>query len=316
MTVHFTGSTIARLRCRVQVHDLRHHDRSQPHGPGLLSTTTIVMSDSSMAPLNANDKEGRLAKLPTELYVQFCSYMDTSSCVALVATCRRLRACQSLAWEHVVLIGKQDPKIVERLNLLSNALEESRQLRSYVRTLKVFQPNIGPGNRLIKNIISERLDPAVARLLRLTTNVQTVVFAVSPDCIDSNTLTMLALAELTTLKALALDFVWWHSESMRPSTRMASQALEDLTIVHSEGVDYSAFVGRQASLRRVELQLTSSTSLDVATSWISVEQLNASLDVCRLEPADFERWSTIVTHALVSSSMLEIGLRELIASCV
>jgi hypothetical protein len=138
---------------------------------------------------------------------------------------------------------------------------------------------------------SVELDAAVAGVLHLTTRVECFVFEVPELGWDTYDVTLQALCKLPALKTLALGNLL--QDALNPDEYcLELHVLERLIVASRRGVDYSDYIGEQKLLKWVELPVQSELSLDVATSWVALEELSIADNV--------DLWPRIVSRGLVA----------------
>jgi hypothetical protein len=250
--------------------------------------------------------------LPSELWYTIFTKLGMKDRRSCVAACRFLSAWRALAWTKITLSthGRALELCVERLKQLELMLKADVSLRAfiravYLRRLKVsnlFLPQMNMQRRPIASLHSE-LDEALARVLTLTPRVECFVLEAYSG--GDFGLTLEALCTLPALKVLALSHVQVLPETMS-NYRLKSRELERL-IIHTAppgGASFSTYIGEQTLLKSVLLTIDSSLTLDVATSWVAMEELIMNFEWDEPEKAygTFRQWPVIVGKGLVTTS--------------
>jgi hypothetical protein len=250
--------------------------------------------------------------LPSELWYTIFTQLGMKDRRSCVATCCFFGAWRALAWAQITLStqGRALALCVEKLHQLELMLKADVSLRAfiravYLRQLRVSNSHLPPMNTPRRPIASlhAELDEALARVLALTPRVE--CFLLEAHSGGDLGLTLEALCTLPALKVLALSHVQVAPEAMS-NYRLKSRELERL-VIHTAppgGASFGAYLGEQTLLKSVLLSIDSSLTLDVATSWVAVEELVMNFEWDEPEKADatFRQWSAIVGKGLVTRS--------------
>jgi hypothetical protein len=242
--------------------------------------------------------------LPTEIWNAIFAQMGMKDRMSAVATCCHLRAFRAAAWARITLVGSDFLSILQKLRRLADALEADASLQPLVRDMiigrlmawesrHVYWPPPDP------YLLPYEVDAVVAGVLRLAPKLECFVIGAPEEEGPNFELTLQALCKLPSLKTLALVNVEQHV--LDPKYCLGPRVLERLIICWGGKMDYCRYLGDQKRLKSVVLTLDPvvSLSLDIATSWVAVEELSVSFGTAQRDPENFHRWPLIVTKGLV-----------------
>lgn len=250
------------------------------------------------------------AELWNAIFAQLCDKDRRSA----AASCQYFRAWRAFAWSELQITvpdARNLRLLVRKLRRLAVTLEADNSLRSFVRSIflrrsmiqwsTVTDLDICPANTSLD------VDAALAYILGLSPGVERFI-SEAPSEICNHELTLLALCKLSALKILVLAQVPSSrlALGMLSSYRLESHVLEQLIFLsgpklqRSRRVDLSAYVGEQKLLKFVALPINHFVSLDLAMSWVAVEELIMGLDTEGWRRSVvINRWPDVVASGLV-----------------
>jgi hypothetical protein len=251
-------------------------------------------------------------QLPAEVWTEVIEYLDLDDRKTVLSTCHYLYHCgRGLVWTRIELCAVDVHDLLRKISLCVEQLEESPCLQQYVRFVRLYRLELGefPSDDsfwLIGDQFSENeehtnalyesvgFDEKFARLLQLTPNATSVALNMPWEVRLGFPHTLRAICAFSELRRLALsNFVTGSMGESYP--QLTSRALEELVAVNCAAVPFTTFLGKQPTLKRVELQMNAKTSIGLATSWSSIQALSIDVDDCR-----FDKWILTTEHALVS----------------
>jgi hypothetical protein len=229
--------------------------------------------------------------LPTETWSFVFAQLDMADRISFAATCRYFRAFRALAWAQIMLPTHdlEIRKLAKRLMRLAATLKADPSLQPLIRALYLCRPR-GPNHLPSWDHFTDdgELDVAIAGILYLAPRVECFVFEAPASDSRTDDQVVEALCKLPALKMLALSQLW---QSAPGEYYLESRVLERLIISRKGGADYYNFIGEQKLLKSVELPVQSELLLNVATSWVALEELTIA--------ETFELWPDIVARGLV-----------------
>lgn len=258
--------------------------------------------------------------LYAELWTVIFSQLGDKDRRSAVATSRYFRAWRGLAWSELripVPDGRDLGLLVERLTRLSTTITADVSLQSYIRSISLRRSKArcqwsavtdwavsSSDDRRRSPILN--LDLALARILGLVQELECFVFEAPLDlqAVFAYKFTPRALCGLPVLKTLVLAQVpvLPPSGASTPDHHLASHALQRLIIVselrESPALDFDAYLGEQKLLKSATLPIDQHMPLDMATSWVALEELT----MCRVDSRARDpsmRWQGVVEKGLV-----------------
>jgi hypothetical protein len=230
--------------------------------------------------------------LPVETWISIFARLEMEDRMSVVATCQYFRAFRAFAWAQITLTMHLIRTLANKLARLGAALEADASLQPLIRGmclrgLKFRGPESEHWN---DDNPSVELDVAVAGVLHLAPRVECFVFEAPESDSDTYDQTLQALCKLPALKTLALGNL--HQDVMNPDRYcLESRVLERLIVACKGVMDHFDYIGEQKLLKSVELPIRSGWPLDVATSWVALEELSI--------PDEPGLWPSIVSRGLV-----------------